>query len=303
MFSAAESAFSNPLAQAAGAALYADVEQRVRNARSRSRGRQRFRPVSAPSNMITDFGDEPGSSDSKRSQTVETPFGTTAMCTIIKNNVTNIAKDTTGDDLDLRERDTAVIKGFKVCMEVQNTNVTEPMYYNVAVLVPRDEIGTDSDDFFRAQGGTSRTDNFDPASLSANELHCLPINTDKFIILKHKRFRLSRNNANSNDTMSCNVDFYMPINRQLRWDDATGTPRKDIFLVRWASFFGRTAGTAAASGQNDTSETYQQSCRVVTYFADPAEYANKRPRYANRRNRRTNPAKTKVKLSANSLKT
>ena len=268
--------------------------------RSRSRGRTRSRSEPAiPAPMR--FGDYPGTSQSKRQETVTDVFQTKNMCTLDIQNPTNIARDATGaDEINTRERDVAVIKGFKVCCEIQNDNTSTPMYLNFAIVVPRDNLGTPGDDFFRSQAGTSRTNQFDPTALTANELHCLPINTDKYFVIKHLRYRVASDTGGTADSHQLNIDFYQPINRQLRWDDSLGTPRQDIYIMSWASFFGRNAGTVAASGDNDTSETYSRALRVVTYFADPAEYLNKRPT-AYKRRRKSKYSMKKKRITGNTV--
>jgi len=236
------------------------------------------------------FGDVPGTSDSKREETVADSFQDKAMCTLHSSNVTTISKDSTGGDaLNTRERDTAVIKGFKVCMELSNQSFTLPMYFNMAVVVPRDASTVNNDDFFRAQAGDTRTANFSPGDLSANQLHCLPINSDKYIVLKHKRFRIEPNQVVARGNQYRNVDFYQSIQKQFRWDDVTATPREDVFLLYWASYFSRTAGTLAASGENDTTENFSQSLRIVTYFGDPSEYQKMKGKnpYGGRKRSRT----------------
>lgn len=269
-------AASNPFLQELGAEVADMARRRVR---SLSRGRTRSRTSSraAPVTPNRDIElDEPGTSDSKRTTAIDDAYGSDTMCTLQIWNPTTISRSTGVDDLNTRESDTAVIKGFRLCMELANVNTTTPMYYNLALVVPRDNTSVSSTDFFRSQGGTSRSANFDPATLSAMELHCLPINTDRYVVLWHKRHRLEAGDVTSMGRDKKNIDFYTTIQKQIRFDDALSNPRKDIFLVGWASFFGRTAGTTAASGQNDTSETFRYALKVVTYFDDPANYLVKR---------------------------
>lgn len=281
---AARSIASDPIVSGTVASIAAGLEQRIKNSFDRHASRKRAADRFPADISYLRFGDEPGSSDSKRQATVTDTYQAKSTCTLDVQNVTNIAKDGAGADaINTRERDVAVIKGFKVCSEIKNINTSDQMYYNIAVVVARDNLGVPTDDFFRAESGTSRTVNFDPSILTANELHCLPINTDKYIILKHKRIKLLIDNVTSVGRNQTNHDFYMPINRQLRWDDALGTPRQDIYILSWASFYGRTFGTTAASGQNDTSENYERSLKVVTYFDDPSNYKGPRRRSTRKR--------------------
>jgi len=292
--------FPADLASSALGALGADLEQRARNAisRSRSRGRSRTRMQSTPPRMQTSSWDpldgildEPGTSDTKRVEAVMDLYQDIPMVTLKSNNILQIPKDATGADaMDTRERDSAVVKGFKLCMEIGNQSGVLPMYFNLAVVVPRDQTSVNTTDFFRAQSGDVRTADFDPTTLAANELHCLPINTDKYVVLKHKRMKVEPNQLVSRGNHLRNIDFYMPIQKQFRWDGATSTPRKDIFIVCWAAYFGRTPGTTAASGQNDTTENLSYHQRIVTYFGDPKDYQKKNP-YRKRRNGKYNKNK------------
>lgn len=274
-----ENAAANLFVQSVASGIANEIRSSV--SRSRSRGRSRARAVSSPpfieriTNRLEGLIDEPGISQSKRRETVVDAYQSVSMCTLLEKNVTSILKDT-ADTLDGRETDVAVIKGFKVCMEVCNTNTNLPMYLNHAVVVLRDGTTIIIPDWFRAQGGDTRTNDFDPATLTGNELYCLPINADKYVVLKHMRKRIEPSQVVARGNDRKNIDYYMSVDRQFRWDDATQTPRKDIFLVTWASYFGRTAGTAAASGQNDTTETYDYSMRVVTYFDDSKNYVKPR---------------------------
>jgi len=281
------------LASSALSALGADLEQRFRNSvsrsRSRSRGRSRTRMQSTPPRMQTSdqldgILDDPGTADTKRVEAVMDLYQDEPMVTLKANNVLQIPKDATGADaMDTRERDSAVVKGFKLCMEVANQNTTLPMYFNLAVVVPRDTTAITGTSFFRAQSGDGRTEDFDPTLLSANELHCLPINTDRYVVLKHTRTKIEPNQVVARGGQYKNIDFYMPIQKQFRWDGATSTPRKDIFVVFWASYFGRTPGTLAASNQNDTSENFSYHQRIVTYFGDPKDYQKRQPVRRSRR--------------------
>lgn len=247
-----------------------------RAAQSIKKGRKARRDRANAKRSLNKIGHTPGGGTSKRAQTGNKSFGAVSTCLLHSENITSIAKDTTDDALDRRERDQTVISGFKLCMEVQNSNASDGMYLNVAVVAPKDASGINNDDFFRAQSGNTRVANFDPAVLSANELHCFAINSDKYFVLKHKRMKLAQSDVNSLGKDRTNVDFYMKIGRQFAYDGIAQTPREDIFLVYWTSHFGRNPGTSAAGGDNDVTETFNRSVRMTTFFAEPELFRKKR---------------------------
>jgi len=163
-----------------------------------------------------------------------------------------------GTDINERLRKHVNLRGFKVCFEVLNQN-TDPLYLNVAVIHPKATTNggqVDTNNFFR-DTSANRARDFD-IGMTGLEFHCLPINTDDYVVLKHKRFRLgpmptpsssdpSITQNNSNNYM--NIDWYIRLNRQVRWNnDEDDKPTDgDVYVVYWADKMFASASTLAVS--------------------------------------------------------
>jgi len=206
---------------------------------------------------------------------------TTAKVHIQDRNISPDLKDTRtlysvsvcripqGTEIDERLRRHINVRGFKMCWEVVNLTAI-PVYLNVAVICPKQTTndGIEETDFFRDQT-SNRSQNFS-TSLTALEFHCLPINTDDYTVLKHKRYRLAPNgtstafNPNAGASYK-NIDWYVKLNRQVRY---TGTESNkptdgDVYVVYWCDRFGSASGSTA---QSNTLQIYQ---RYLTYFREP----------------------------------
>jgi len=172
-----------------------------------------------------------------------------------------------GTAINQRERRMVNLRGFKICMEVKNI-ATTPLYLNVAILSPKDGAAdVTTSDFFRG-AGANRGRDFG-IGLNSNEFHCLPINSDRYTILKHKRYRLVPGNTPS-DTASLNgysymnLDWWVPLKRQIRYDADTGQPESGkVYMVYWADNFSTAGGSAVNPAQMVVTR------RVVTYFKEP----------------------------------
>lgn len=214
------------------------------------------------------IGEAPGHGNAKREVVFEQSITNRDTRTLYSHPLTEIDQ---GTNINERERRLANIRGWKICMEVKNLR-NIPLYVNIAILCPKAgtlSSGTSVTDFFRASQGPDRAVDFD-TNLSGLEFHCLPINTDRYAILKHKRTRLVAM-ASGGDTVALNgysymnVDWYIPLKRQIRYDGATGDKIEagKTFLVYWFDGFSTNAVTAAVVAAAQT------SVRAVAYFRDP----------------------------------
>lgn len=217
------------------------------------------------------IGERIGSSNSKRVVALRSGgadnFDTR---TLYSDNLTTV-DHLNLDARNVRQREVVNCRGFKICMSARNS-AKAPLYWNVAVLSPKNAGSITAANFFRSDG-ESRARDFD-LTLNSLEFHCLPINTDKFYILKHKRYRLAPEPANSGTsglyTQSqgknyVNVDWYVPLKRQLRYDDPESTSPIDgaTYLVHWCDTFNvaENSGTAASA--------MQITSRHIMYFREP----------------------------------
>jgi len=211
------------------------------------------------------IGEPVGTGTTKRAATDSADNILRDTRTLYVHGITDIEE---GTELDARQRRIVNLRGFKVCLEVKSIGPS-PLYVNIAILAPKAgaSVITESD-FFRSSQATDRARNF-ADDLNSNEFHCLPINADRFTILKHKRYRLipggTETGSVSQQGLSyMNVDWYIPLKRQLRYDSGVGQPEAGgVSLVYWFDQFGTTGGTAGQIG------VAQMSRRVVTYFKEP----------------------------------
>lgn len=215
-----------------------------------------------------EIGERPGSSSAKREVVFEQNITNRDTRQLYNERLTDIIQ---GTGINERERRIVNIRGWKICMEIKNLRDI-PLYVNVAVIAPK--MGTTTSgvgvgDFFRASQGADRARDFD-TSLSGLEFHCLPINTDRYTILKHKRTRLVAMAAGG-DTVALsgysymNIDWWIPLKRQVRYDGSTGDKNESgrVYLVYWFDGFSANAATLSVAN------AAQASIRAVAYFRDP----------------------------------
>lgn len=196
------------------------------------------------------IGERIGASNSKQTlQTRDNAFIAIPSRTL---NITQLTGTDQGTSNNRQDRQNTIIncRGFKICMAVRNNIQNQPLYYNCAILSPKNAGDITTANFFRGTGTLSRGLDFDN-DRTALELHCLPINTDKFYVLKHKRYRLgpeNRNNQQYHDAKMSNfmnIDWYVRLKRQLRYDDPDSNFPIDgaVYLVQWCDSYEATAGS------------------------------------------------------------
>lgn len=244
-------------------AKWAGRRYKSRYTRRKGRGylrgakRMRFSPKS--------FGEQIGSSLTKTrvmNLTNSTSQNTRTLYTL---NLTQIPK---GQARNERERSLVNFRGVRICIAMRNTTLV-PMYVNWAVVHPKvDESAAPSQTNFFRSSASDRGLNFSSA-LTALQFHCLRMNTDKFTILKHKRFELcpagnsAQYGANGGWSWK-NLEWYIKIKRQLRYeDDSSVLPvTGNVFLVHW---FDREFDDATQGPRADEM-VVQES--VISYFRD-----------------------------------
>ena len=180
---------------------------------------------------------------------------------------------------------TLYCSGFKVCCELNNIRSTSA-YFNMAVVTYKNDtsdlnrfdpgVANNAQgaqtlvDFFRDHGtvANQRAVNMNN-SLTGMECACLPINTDAYKILMHKRYKLGPGNGTqpgpdfnngSNGRCQLTINRWIPMRRQFRYegneDTSCTTP---LFLIMWCSEF------QEATGFN-VPLMMQRYMRVTTYF-------------------------------------
>lgn len=217
------------------------------------------------------FGEPVGLSTTKKSTVVDNVDVTRQTRTLYSMNVTDIRKPAAGvaPDIDERSREIVNLRGFKYCMTFNNLT-NKPLFVNLAVVVPKTPLITDiapTVGFFRGTGN-ERALNF-ANSLNVNDFRCRPINSDRYIILMHKRVMLSGNVQTSGYTTGSGasykvMDGYMKIGRQMRYPTGAGqtTSINQVELVYWMDGWNNTSGTAPAN-------VAKVGQRVISYWKEP----------------------------------
>lgn len=174
-----------------------------------------------------------------------------------------------------QQREGAVVNvsGVKICSEWFNTNGGNQfgVNLNIAVISPKDSNAKGTalaikTDFFNAMGGngTNRAVDFSN-SLSSTQFRCLPINTDKWVVLRHFREKVWANAPNTARGCYITKDFYVKLNRQIQWSSSApdATADSPVFLVYWFDDFIDPAGSDPVVG------ILQHQIKAVLYFRDP----------------------------------
>jgi len=217
----------------------------------------------------TRIGEEQGTSTTKRDRTFFIENQALSTRTLYVRNLTDIERTTT-NDIDKRQRDIVNFRGVKLCFEIENNNTTVPLIWHYAVISPKGsntDVSNVGNKLFRASEGNQRFTSFGTA-LSSIEFDCLPINSDRWVILTHKKFMLGgRSNPGADQqTWFRTIQDYVKVNRQLRYnDDATvgvqcETP---ILCVWWCDYFSTAGGTSIVPSALQVSE------RHINYWNEP----------------------------------
>lgn len=190
-----------------------------------------------------------------------------ATRTLYSVDVTDIAKQST-EQINRRDRDIVNLRGFKWCQEWRNI-LNTPLLCNWAVVTPRKGDIVETADFFRAANEDARVAAFGTAR-SSNESHCLPINSDAYVVHAHKRFILGPANGQTNTSWYfpnhknyIQLKKYVKINRQIRFEDTSTPTTRGVFVVYWMDQTLQPGGAAAVAN------CAQELTTCVSYFREP----------------------------------
>lgn len=215
-----------------------------------------------------EIGNAPGTANCKRA--LGTEVSTISTRDLQAINLVSLAK-TTSNEITGRQRDLVDFRGSKICMQLANES-TKPLCVNVAVVHPKDVQSVSQVNFFRGYG-TERSQDFSN-NLSANEFHCLPINSDIYTVLIHKRFMLdpvesaSPTFSSGSGKSYRDLQFYVSLKRQLRYvhngPDNTMAETGNTYLVWWCDEF------LDPSGATGTAGAMRCDVKVYKYFKETA---------------------------------
>lgn len=210
-------------------------------------------------------GDDNGTSEAKNAGV---RVGLTNMNPqqLYQDTLLDITKNaTTSETLNRRLRDVINFRGVKICMNFRAEGAigTTVAWMNVAVISPKSDLTASTAipnaEFFRHPMGDRRDIDFGDASLNNLDYACCSINTDRYNV--HKRHKVTVGPAGSTEGLKERyVEFYIPIDRQIRYQDSSAYPEgKNMYLVWWFS--------TADGGVPVASVKYQYS--IKKYFREP----------------------------------
>ena len=214
----------------------------------------------------TTIGEKVGTSSAKVALQASTNLVPKTTRTLFTQNLCTVQQ---GADRNTRERQIINCRGFRICMSMVNDAVV-PLYINVAVVHGKvEEVAPGASNWFRASDGSRGRDADD--TLTSLEWHCLPINTDKFTILKHKRLLLAPNDPVAGDFNNgsaknyANLDWYIRLKRQLRFENSSNTTpiAGNVWLVYWCDLWTADSASLAVAAQMRVNE------RHLMYFNEP----------------------------------
>lgn len=225
----------------------------ARNAVKKARLRQRI-------------GERVGSGNCKRN---ETKFDGVLNTRSLESD--NLFTITQGTQIFQRLQDIVNLRGIRICTSfVLNTGTHtangEKCFINMAVISPREDSLTGVDavptsDFFRGNDNNRHQDF--SITLTALEFHCLPINTDKWNVHRHKRFAIGPYSSTEGRSSKM-VNMYIKVNRQIRFEDLpTERPIKPMYLCTWADYQDKASGAVSISG------TINWQMVITRYFREP----------------------------------
>lgn len=202
-----------------------------------------------------------------------------AKRTLYSYDLTNLPS-TDNNTVNERQRNVINCRGFRIWMLIRNT-IVDPVYFNIAIVAPREEsldltIGSGglaslATEFFSDQATPSKKVAFATAR-SALAFRCLPISTEKLVVLRHKRYDIAgiHPGATSVSKLGDNkpsvrvIKKFYKLRRQLRYLNSLGTNCENkVYLMYWfdevKSYAGTTAGTPTLH--------LQQNCQL--FFREP----------------------------------
>jgi len=230
---------------------------------SQQQGRQAKRAKTKVTPPMKTMGKPPGHSENKRT---DQQVGATSMNNKLMKAIPLIAvqKDVSGDEnISKRSRDTIHHKGVKICFMAKN-RLKEPVFFNWAIIIPKADNSINALNILR--GDETERDQSIDNSRTYMDLRCLPINSDRYRIVKHKRFTILFDSDKdiSNPNEGCDmrvVEEYIRIDRQIFFDGDIALPLTNVWMVWWCDFYGSAPGALIIP-------SLDYSYKLVNYFKE-----------------------------------
>ena len=239
------------------------------------KGHKSLGVVSKRARARRQIGNYVGSSNAKRRLDEGSEVLTTKT---LSGNVRllDLPKTTTNDESVLNERLRNVVnfRGCKICFHIDINSTTgrngDKLFFNWAIISPKqqdpDITTIDTAEFFRGQDG-ARFTSFIGTTLTGLDCRCLPINTDKYIVHRHKRVSMGPWESTEGKGEKL-FETYIPIKRQVRYNTtgsgaALDNPEaRDMWMVYWIAYQNETTAAPVAS-------VATVRYRMIKYFREP----------------------------------
>lgn len=226
--------------------------------RRKTRGKTTLRGSQVPR---ADLGGPAGRDESRR---VEDNLGVTAANnkTLYQRALIRAEKNVAANEsINKRNRDVITHKGCKICFSIKNV-LKVPIFFNWAVVIPKAVNAVSADNILRSSA-TERDEGIGTA-MTFMDTKCLPINTDRYKVVKLKRLTILPDSDKS-ATPSEGRDFrmveeYIKTNRKIYFEGDNAEPLQNMFMIWWCDYYN--SPTAASIGTCDV------SYRIVNYFHD-----------------------------------
>lgn len=227
------------------------------------RRKTRAKKAVAKKFKMNTVGDNVGTSNSKW-DLLELPYTNLSPQVLTQIALLDIVKFAGSAAYDRRLKDQVNFRGIKFCMNVRAEGAlgTAKAMFNMAIISPKSDLTSSAavpvTDFFRNPDGNDRGIDFGDASLSTLDYYCTAINTDKYNIHMRKKFLVGPSGSTEGNKERL-VEFYLPINRQIRYEPGSANPvGKNMYFVWWFS----------ASDGGAPANSVRYSYRIVKYFKE-----------------------------------
>lgn len=165
------------------------------------------------------------------------------------------------DSINKRQRDVILHKGSKVCFDIKS-RLKVPIYFNWAIVIPKAQNVVFNNELLRGDGPDR--DTVIDSNRTYMELKCLPINTDLFKVVKHKRMTIlpdSDKGVNINEGRDYRtLDTYIKTNRKIYFNGDTSQPLQNMHMVWWVDYYNSPTATRSL--------TADVNWKIVDYFHD-----------------------------------
>jgi len=208
------------------------------------------------------FGEPPGSGTSKQKGSGYGPLGSVLDFL----HETTIGYPTKGSDINQRPNDAIFLKGVKYCVNIQplREGLTTSTFCNFAIVSRKENVYSNSDlgnNFFRSREDT-RGQSFEDTG-EAIDRHCLPINSDKYHVWTHKRFKMRGQGTNMPGSKM--LTGYLNVNRQIRFD-AANRPNGELVALWWFGDENTTSPTPLTGG---VTSDFNTNMMFTCYWDNP----------------------------------